>query len=63
MFQYYQKKYATTNIFNAKRSLVYFDDIPKESWDEVRLINKKITANTVKKAIINAVNEYNENNK
>lgn len=60
MFKYYQKKYVTTNIFNAKRSLAYFDDIPEESWKEVRIFNKKTTANVVKKAIVNAVKEYNE---
>jgi hypothetical protein len=60
MFEYYQQKYATNNIFNAKRSLTFFDDIPKESWDEVQYIKQKISANIVKKTILNAVQEYND---
>ena len=60
MFEYYQKKYSTDNIFNAKRSLGFFDDVMEESWEEVRVINKKITANTVKKAILSAIAEFND---
>ena len=60
MFEYYQKKYTTDNIFNAKRSLVFFEDVPEESWKEVRIIHQKVTANTVKKAILNAIQEFND---
>jgi hypothetical protein len=60
MFEYYRKKYSTDNIFNAKRSLIFFDDVPEESWKEVRLINQKVTVNTIKKTIINAVQEFND---
>ena len=60
MFEYYRKKYSTDNVFNAKRSLGFFDDIPEESWQEVRLINKKITANTVKKTILAAIHDFND---
>ncbi|MDR2716919.1 MAG: nucleotidyl transferase AbiEii/AbiGii toxin family protein [Treponema sp.] len=59
MFEYYRKKYATDNIFNAKRSLGFFDDVPESSWNEVRAINRKITANMVKKHILNAIHEFN----
>jgi len=51
MFEYYRKKYSTENIFNAKRSLGFFEDVPEESWKEVRIINKKVTADTVKKGL------------
>jgi len=60
MFEYYRKKYSTDNIFNAKRSLIFFDDVPEESWKEVRLINQKVTVNMMKKTIINAVREFND---
>ena len=59
MFKYYRKKYATDNIFNAKRSLGYFEDVPEESWKEVRFINRKIPANVIKKSILNAIQEFN----
>jgi len=62
MFEYYRKKYSTENIFNAKRSLGFFEDVPEESWKEVRTINQKVRADTVKNAIINAIQEYNRQN-
>ena len=61
MFDSYRKKYSTDNIFNAKRSLSFFDDVSAEGWQEVRLINRKITANQVKRTIIDAIKEFNEN--
>ena len=60
MFEYYRKKYSTDNIFNAKRSLIFFDDVPEESWKEVRLINQDVTVNIIKNTIINAVREFND---
>jgi len=53
-------KYSTDNIFNAKRSLTFFDDVPEESWKEVRLINNKVNVNMIQKTIISAVREYND---
>ena len=52
-------KYSTSNIFNVKRSLGYFDDVPKGSWDEVNINDQSITLKNVKKAILNAISEYN----
>jgi len=60
MFECYRKKYSTDNIFNAKRSLTFFDDVPEESWKEVRLINNKVNVNMIQKTIINAVREFND---
>ena len=61
MFEYYKIKYATKNIFNAKRSLSFFDDVAEESWKEINLTKDKISANTVKKTIINAIQDFNAN--
>ena len=60
MFEAYKKKYTTDNVFNAKRSLGFFDDVPKESWQEVRIINGKVTANVVKRTILTAIQEFND---
>ena len=59
MFEYYQKKYATENIFNAKRSLGFFEDVPEEGWKEVRMINRKIAISEIKQTILDAVQEFN----
>jgi len=60
MFECYRKKYSTDNIFNAKRSLSFFDDVPEENWKEVRLINHKVNVKMIQKTIINAVREFND---
>ena len=59
MFDHYQKKYSTKNIFNAKRSLSFFDDVPEESWKEAKTIKQKVSANVIKKTIITAIKEFN----
>jgi len=61
MFEYYKIKYSTKNIFNAKRSLSFFDDVSKESWQEVNTTGSKIPEKDIKKAILNAIGEYNKN--
>jgi hypothetical protein len=60
MFEYYRKKYSTDNIFNAKRSLGYFEDVPVDSWKEVRLVDRKVTASLVKKTITDAIRKFND---
>ena len=60
MFKYYRKKFSTDNIFNAKRSLGFFGDVPEESWKEVRLIDRKVTASLVKKTIADAIRKFND---
>ena len=62
MFEFYRKKYSTGNIFNAKRSLGFFEDVPEESWNEVHFINQKVKISTIKSTILNAINEFNEKN-
>jgi len=59
MFECYRIKYGTDNIFNAKRSLCFFEDVTEESWKEVRVIKKNITAKIVKQTILNAVQNFN----
>jgi len=58
MFKYYQIKYSTKNIFNAKRSLGFFDDVPKEGWQEILFVDQKVSSTMVKKTILNKINEY-----
>jgi len=63
MFEYYRIKYSTDNIFNAKRSLSFFDDVPEESWKEVRMIEQEISVPIVKNTILNAIHEFNKKKK
>jgi hypothetical protein len=59
MFEYYKYKYDQTDIGHVKKSLVYFDDVPESSWNEVVMINDKPNKNTVKNAIVSELNRYN----
>jgi hypothetical protein len=60
MFNYYKLKYSVNDIYSAKRSLGYFDDIPGESWEEVRMIKEKIIIKNIKKTIIEKIIEYDK---
>ncbi|WP_043922767.1 nucleotidyl transferase AbiEii/AbiGii toxin family protein [Leadbettera azotonutricia] len=60
MFDYYRKKYSAADINSVKRSLGYFDDVPDESWEEVRIIKNKPTVNKIKKTIIDKIIEYDK---
>ena len=62
MFECYRKKYSTDNIFNAKRSLGFFEDVPEESWNELHFIDQKVEASAIKSVIINAINDFNRKN-
>jgi hypothetical protein len=61
IFNYYKQKYNIDDIYSAKKSLGYFDDVPEESWKEVRMIKEKISKNEIKKIIIEKIKEYDKN--
>jgi hypothetical protein len=60
MFEYYRKKYKVNNIFNAKRSIVYFDDVKNDDWENVQLIKDTLSVNEIKKRIIDEVRIYDK---
>jgi hypothetical protein len=60
MLSFYKKKYAGQDIYHIIKSLTYFDDIPPDSWETVRLIQKKgLDFDTMKKKLLEAVRQYN----
>jgi hypothetical protein len=61
MFGYYKQKYNQNDVSAIKRSLVYFDDVTNNNWKAVRLLNDKLSIDTIKRTIINELNKYNEN--
>jgi hypothetical protein len=62
MFENFKKKYNTNEILHYKRSLVYFDDIPKESWEGAKILDDRFSVNEVKRTIIKEVNKlFNQN--
>lgn len=60
IFGYYKQKYSVNDIYSAKKSLGYFDDVPDESWKEVRMINDSISIKKVKSAILEKIMEYDK---
>jgi hypothetical protein len=61
MFEYYKKKYNQNDISPIKRSLVYFDDVTESNWLSIRLLKDILSADKIKRKIINAMNDYNRN--
>jgi predicted nucleotidyltransferase component of viral defense system len=59
MFDDFRAKYSVRDISYVKRSLVYFDDVDDENWRLINFLCKDVAAHDVKKAIAQAVNEYN----
>jgi hypothetical protein len=60
VFEYYKEKYSATDIYSAKKSLGYFDDVPDESWKEVRMIRDKIAVKNIKRIIVEKIIEYDK---
>jgi hypothetical protein len=59
MFAFYKKKYSDQDIYHVRKSLTYFDDIPSDSWQTVRLIQEKaLDFGAVKKKLLEAVRQY-----
>ena len=60
IFESYKKKYSVNDIHSAKKSLGYFEDVPDESWNEVRMINDKIPIKKIKRIIVEKIIEYDK---
>ena len=56
----FKRKYKTENIEHYLRSMVYFDDVSRASWDSVKMLFGKISADEVKNTLINKVTEYSK---
>jgi hypothetical protein len=58
MFDFYRQKYNQTDISAIKKSLIYFDDVPKSSWNAVKYIHEKPNTATIKRVIVNSLKNY-----
>jgi len=54
----FKKKYNTENIQHYLRSINYFDDVSNNSWESIKMIHDKISADNVKKTLDFEVNKY-----
>jgi hypothetical protein len=52
-------KYNHSDIYHVKKSLVYFNDLPPDSWTTVKLLKKKeLTLETVKKRLTDELKKF-----
>lgn len=54
----FKKKYNTNNIQHYLRSINFFDDVSKNSWEAIRMIHDKLSVVDVKKTLDFEVNKY-----
>ena len=57
----FKKKYKTHNIEHYLRSIVYFDDVNKESWASVKMVHGGFSINDVKNKLVSEVSNYYKN--
>ena len=57
----FRKKYNTDNIQHYLRSMNYFNDVNKESWESIKMIHDRLSENDVKKTLDFEVNKYWKN--
>jgi hypothetical protein len=59
MFNFYKMKYSHSDIYHVKKSLVYFNDLPPDSWASVNLLKEKdLTLETVKKRLTDELKNF-----
>ncbi|GHT46576.1 hypothetical protein FACS189440_04880 [Bacteroidia bacterium] len=63
LFAFYKKKYTQQDLYHVKKSLVYFNDILPETWENVQLIREKqLTFSSVKQKLKKELQEYEKRN-
>jgi hypothetical protein len=61
MFEYYKIKYNQNDISHVKRSVIYFEDVPENSWETVNLLQDTLSVEKVKETIISEMYKYERN--
>ena len=54
---FYAEKYNQRNTFHALKSITYFEDMDEAAWPKM-LLEKTLTPNALKKALIKSTSEY-----
>ena len=57
----FKKKYKTENIQHYLRSMNYFNDVSKESWESIKMIHDKLNSKDIRKTLDFEVNKYWKN--
>jgi len=54
----FKRKYKTDNIQHFLRSMNYFEDVSKNSWESIKMIHDRLSTGEVKRKLNDEVNEY-----
>jgi len=58
MFDYFRQKFNQIDVSIVKRSLIYFDDVPKNSWSAIKYLQEKPSTEVIKRRIVSCLKEY-----
>ncbi|MCL2283750.1 MAG: nucleotidyl transferase AbiEii/AbiGii toxin family protein [Fibromonadales bacterium] len=58
MFDYFRQKFNQIDVSIIKRSLIYFDDVPKGSWSAIKYLQEKPSTEAIKRKIISCLKGY-----
>jgi len=58
MFDYFRQKFNQIDVSIVKRSLIYFDDVPKNSWNAIKYLQEKPSTEAIKRRIVSCLKEY-----
>ena len=61
MVSNFRKKYHVNDILHYLRSIIYFDEVGKRSWDSIKYIKDKISGNEIKERLTDEVITYEKN--
>jgi hypothetical protein len=56
----FKKKYETENPLHYIRSMAYFDEVTKDSWNTVKMISEPLSVQKVKNTLIKNVRDYEQ---
>jgi hypothetical protein len=57
----FMKKFNTNNIMHYLKSMNYFEDVDKDSWESIKMIHDRLSVADVKKTLDFEVNNYWKN--
>ena len=58
MFENFKIKYQMNDILHYIRSVIYFDDVPENSWKALKPIGEIVSINMIKDKLIREVTDY-----
>ena len=58
LFDDFKNKYKIKDVLHYVRSVIFFDDVPNESWEALKPIKEKVTSSEIKEKLSREVIGY-----